>query len=171
MSKRLTPTERSSVNRFRASTMAGELMRVGARRNRSSGDTRLPSLTTSSASNRLCCSALESAARTRHSREAARSRTRAISPIAHPSNQPCQDGHSGQENLTFDQPSRSQIKQHRWPFGAEPGAGVKPAQQPEAFELVVEIAVAKTALNFAGMLTMRGRPAQVTLQRGWIGNG
>src|SRR5271165_454009 len=68
--------------------------------------------------------------------------------LAHPSNQPCQNGNSGQENLAFDQSGRSQIKQYRWPFGAEPSARVKPAQQPESFGLIIEIAVAETALNF-----------------------
>src|SRR5271166_7069797 len=91
--------------------------------------------------------------------------------LAHPSNQPCQNGNSGQENLAFDQSGRSQIKQYRWPFGAEPSARVKPAQQPESFGLIIEIAVAETALNFSGMFTMRGRSLQVTRQTGWIGDG
>jgi len=91
--------------------------------------------------------------------------------LAHPSNQPCQNGNSGQENLAFDQSGRSQIKQYRWPFGAEPSARVKPAQQPESFGLIIEIAVAETALNFSGVFTMRGRSLQVTLQTGWIGDG
>jgi hypothetical protein len=78
---------------------------------------------------------------------------------------------SGQENLAFNQSSRSQIKQYRRPFGAEPSARVKPAQQPEAFMLIVEIAVAESALNFAGMFTMRGRSVQVALHTGWIGDG
>src|SRR5260221_12702747 len=91
--------------------------------------------------------------------------------MAHLGNQPCQDGNSGQENLAFNQSSRSQIKQYRRPFGAEPSARVKPAQQPEAFRLIVEIAVAESALNFAGMFTMRGRSVQVALQTGWIGDG
>jgi hypothetical protein len=79
-----------------------------------------------------------------------------------PSNQPCQNGDSGQENLVLHQPSRSQIKQHRWPFPAEPGARIKPAQQPEVSGLIVEITVSEMALNFAGMFTVRGRPVQVS---------
>ena len=89
-----------------------------------------------------------------------------------PSNQPCQNGDSGQENLVLDQPdqpSRSQIKQHRWPFPAEPGARIKPAQQPEVSGLIVEITVSEMALNFAGMFTVRGRPVQLASQTGWIG--
>ena len=86
-----------------------------------------------------------------------------------PSNQPCQNGDSGQENLVLDQPSRSQIKQHRWPFRAEPGARIKPAQQPEVPGLIVEITVSEMALNFAGMFTVRGRPIQVASRTGWIG--
>ena len=73
-----------------------------------------------------------------------------------PSNQPCQNGDSGQENLVLDQSSRSQIKQHRWPFPAEPGARIKPAQQPEVSGLIVEITVSEMALNFAGTFTVRG---------------
>ena len=64
---------------------------------------------------------------------------------------------------------RSQIKQHRWPFPAEPGARIKPAQRPEVSGLIVEITVSEMALNFAGMFTVRGRPVQLASQTGWIG--
>lgn len=47
-------------------------------------------------------------------------------------------------------------QQHGWPFPAEPGARIKPAQRPEVSGLIVEIKVSEMALNFVGMFTVRG---------------
>lgn len=76
--------------------------------------------------------------------------------IAHPGDQSRQNRHAGQKTFPLDQPSDGEIEEDRRPFRTEPGACVKPADQPEVFGLRAEIAVAEIMLDLAGMFAVRG---------------
>jgi hypothetical protein len=68
----------------------------------------------------------------------------------------------------FDQPGGGQVEEQAGPLGAEPGAGVEPADQAEVLRLVGEVAVAIPPPDLAGVLAVRGRAVQVSGEAGRV---
>ena len=76
--------------------------------------------------------------------------------VSHDGDQPCQDGHAREQDLALDETSRGQVEQYtRW-LGAEPGANVEPANQPEVLRLVTEIPIPIVPLDFQDVFVARG---------------
>ena len=68
----------------------------------------------------------------------------------------------------FDQPGGGQVEEQAGPLGAEPGAGVEPADQAEVLRLVGEVAVAVPPPDLARVLAVRGRAVQVSREAGRV---
>ena len=73
-------------------------------------------------------------------------------PISRLGDRACQDGHARQQDLALDQPGRRQVEQQAGPLGADPGAGIEPADQSGMTGLVGEIAVTIGRLDLVDVI-------------------
>jgi len=90
-------------------------------------------------------------------------------PIACLGDLASQDGDARQQDLAFDQPGRGQVEQQAGPIGADPGAGVEPADQSRMTGRVREIAVTIGRLDLVGMIPA-GLAGSVACQARQVGD-
>jgi hypothetical protein len=85
-------------------------------------------------------------------------------PVAHRSNQASKGACSWQEYLPLYQSGSSQIEEHAWTLGAQPGPAIEPPYQLEVLRLVVKIAITVSSSYLADMFSMGSGAVKVVRQ-------